>query len=1348
MGQGWTFGFEGKVEGTDVVEVTLPSGGAQRFRLDKTNNAYVPEDSRSTFVKNADGTYILTTKDQYKYYFNTNGYLNKMEDRNGNAVNIQVAADGKITKITDAVGREFVVNYKTDNSSLIDNITGPENTVIRYGYDANNRLVTVTDAEGSVMRYSYDTWGFINEILDHYQKTVSKITYNHSEGENQHKVSQVIDSLGDTINYSYDMTNKKTTITDMNNRTSTYWFDSSMYTIREQDPEGKSTYTEYFQEGGKNKYGDVKSVTDRNGNKTEYAIDDRGNVTKIINPDQSFKEFSYDEKNNLTIEKDEAGITTFYIYDSNKKLLLKKVQPLNGTDQYTEGSDISKFAITTYTYYTDAEAQSLFQTNAKGLLKSAKDPAGNTTLYTYDADGNIKTEKYLEMNETVYTYNRLGLKINVVSPGNYNTSYVYDKNGFTEKITLDQGETTRTVYDMMGRKIQEIRPNQYDPAMDDLANHRYNDNTVGYRYIYYDNGLLKSVTDPENNTTTYSYDVYGNKLTETRPDNSSMRYEYDVMDRLKKVYFKDNAAAPETILYEYSYAVLEDGRTQNTETKYLNDTEKSITVEIYDYAGRLTEKQYPDGSGGKTVYNTNGTVSSRSARNGSITYFKYDGLNRLSEQWTPLEISEGRILYNYSKFEYDNAGRTTTEMTGKDKVALFELPGTYASKSYTYSDINGKVKSVVDLEGRRTEYSYDEDGNLSREDIYTDADSALTTEYTYNHLGKPTERKVHIAEGDIYGYAFGSTNDKVLLTTYAYDKNGNLKTQTTPDTVTTTYTYDNMDRRLSISQPGVDEEGTETAITSSTTYNWEGKPLTKTDARNKTTRYEYNAMGYLVKVTNANNGVTVYGYDKAGRKTIEVSPNNYDSAKSLNDMNRVEYVYDVMDRVKAKLDIYADPQTGQWVTLHTKSYGYDASGNVIKEMDALGYEEGEGVSPDERLYTGYGIEYTYDLAGNLRTMLDPVSKQRGLAYTSRCEYDALGRKVSVTNAKGVQTLYSYDDADNLLSVKVKKNTGAYEQQIDSYTYDLAGRKLTETDGNGNTVVYEYNALGLERRVTYPGDDTIDSNIVVLQYDVNGNLAYKKDIIGRTELYTYDNQNRVLSFTEQKENGTEPITVSYKYDKNGNKRYEFDGNNNRKENVYDSLNRLIETKMTVNGVSKSTTYGYDANGNRTTVTDWLGNTYTNIYDPLNRLVEKKDPYTTIHRLEYYKNNLQSKSYDALGNITEYFYDRNGRLITTIDAENHITNQTYDDTGNVQSKSDGRGITTVYNYDEFNRLTSVSDAKGLTAYTYDLNGNMLTQTDAKLQTTYYEYNAANKLIRRVDHGGKLGTPGSYTYCQFSN
>nr|WP_303740666.1 RHS repeat-associated core domain-containing protein [Lutispora saccharofermentans] len=1253
-----------------------------------------------------------------------------MEDRNGNAVVISFGTNGKINAITDTVGRTYTINYNTTNG-YIDNIVCPEDRIISYKYDASNRLTEVKDAMNNLMKYSYDTWGFMTEIKDHYGKQITKITYNHNEGENQHKVSQAIDALGDVVNYSYDTTNKKTTITDMNNRVYTYWYDSSMYTTRVQDPDAKSTYTEYFLTGGKNKYGDVKSVIDRNGNKTEYEIDDRGNVIKTINPDGSCKIYSYDDKNNLILEKDELGNQTFYIYDTNKKLLLKKAQPLNGTDVYSQGCDETKFAVTQYAYYTAAEAKAQFNCNAGGLLKSISDPEGNITSYTYDADGNIKTETDPESKVTAYLYNRIGQKTRETTPKGYNTDYVYDKNGLLEKTILDDGETTRIIYDANGRKVQEIWPGQYDPAKDDMANHKYNDAGAGFRYTYYDSGMVKTITDPLNNTTSFTYDVYGNKITETKPNGAVYRYEYDNMDRLTKVFFKDSAVSFEFILYEYSYAVLSDGKTQNTEIEHINDGLKASAVYIYDYADRLAERQNPDGTKETSTYKPNGLLETSTNVDGSITYFKYDALNRLTEQWTPFETSSQGILYTYTKIEYDKAGYKKAEKAGKGKVALFEMPSGFVTTSYAYYR-NGLLKSAADSAGRRTEYQYDDDGNMSREDVYVSAENMKTKEYSYNHLNKAVEQKLHVSAKDIFGNSFDSTDEKILLTSYSYDKNGNLKTVTDPRMVTTSYTYDHLNRLLSESKPGTDENGAPVTIMTSMTYDWEGKPLTTKDANDNTAFYEYDKRGFLTKVTNAEGGITLYAYDRAGRKLSEVSPKNYDSAKTMDEMNRIEYVYDIMGRILQKIDIYKDAGSGSWIRINAKNLEYDNRGNVIKESDALGYEQ------------DYGTEYTYNLAGKPVTFIDPVTRQRGLPFTIKYEYDSLGRKISETNAKGVETLYSYDDAGNLLTVKVKKNSYSEEKALRTNTYDLTGRLLAETDGNGHTTTYEYNALDKIRKAITPGDSTIEPNILIYQYDENANTRLKKNSIGRIEEYSYDGQNRVISYTSKKADGTQAITTSAKYDRNGNKRFETDGNGVTRENMFDSLNRLIETKTTVNGIEKSTSYAYDANGNQTEMTDWLGNVYTNIYDPLNRLIEKQDPYTTIQMLEYNKNNLQSKSYDALGNMTQFSYDRNGRLIYTIDAEDHVTTQSYDDLGNIEAETDGRGISIVYEYDEFNNMTAVTNAKGeRTEYAYDLNGNILTQKDAKGNTTTYEYNAANKAIRRIDHGGRTGQAGRYVY-----
>ena len=506
-----------------------------------------------------------------------------------------------------------------------------------------------------------------------------------------------------------------------------------------------------------------------------------------------------------------------------------------------------------------------------------------------------------------------------------------------------------------------------------------------------------------------------------------------------------------------------------------------------------------------------------------------------------------------------------------------------------------------------------------------------------------------------------------------------------------------------------------------------------------------NQRGQLVRVTDADDGITAYYYDNAGRKIAEVSPLNYDAGSTLQQMNRTEYSYDLMGRLKTKSYTYFDIITQQVVSYVSKAYKYDAGGNMIKELDALGYEEGTGYTTEAKINSGYGIEYTYDFANNNITTLDPVSDDRSLDYTILYEYDAIGRKVSQTDARGYVTEYTYDDAGNVLTISIESQT------IQVNTYDLTGNLTGRTDGNGNTFTYTYNAMGKLKSTCLPGDASISSNITTYQYDMRGNLMMSSDTAGLVDEYIYDNQGRELIHIQHKSDNTQAITLSeISYDKAGNKRFVTDGNGVTTEYTYNDLNRLTASEVTVTDCNddetvQTTSYGYDANGNQTTTTNWRGNTYTNVYDPINRLIEKINPYNVMMEgLIYNHNDVQIYSYDAYNYATQFTYDKNNRLLDKIDPLNHIESQSYDDAGNVCSKTDGRNKTTAYEYDEFNRLESVVNALDeTTSYTYDLNGNMLTQTDGGGNVTTFEYNIRNKQTKKIDHGGRTGAPGNYTY-----
>ncbi|HAN09696.1 MAG TPA: hypothetical protein DCP90_03685 [Clostridiales bacterium] len=1331
FGRGWTLNFEGYLQsisenGQDYIEVKLPSGSKERF-VDNGNDTYTATNTRNKLEKVTSNVYKLTTKDQTQIIF-SNGYLSEIKDKNGNSLNINTDTTGKITSITDPAGRSISIIY---NNGLIEQITAPESRTVTYTYQ-NGKLHTVTDPMGIVTTYEYDAEGYLNKIINNSNNIVEEITYKHTDTKNNHRVIKVNDNKGNEFTYTYDYIFGVTTITDINGYSTKEQYNCKYNTHVKTDAENKETKIEYFTDAnGVDILGEVKSTTDRNGNKTEYEIDNEGNITKITNPDSSYKTYEYDNKNNITKQTDEIGNKTYYIYDQEQINLLKKVQPLNGTDTYIVGQNEESFAITTYEYYTETERQTLGY-NFKALLKTETDPNGYVTTYTYDAYGNIQTITDPKSNTTTYVYDQVGLKTSQQTPKGNITTYTYNKNGNLEKQTIQSinNETTRITYDGLGRKTKEITPNQYNPSYDDLINHTYSAD-VGNRYTYYANGLLETSKDPENNITTYTYDIYGNIKTEEKPNGSIYENEYDTINRIKYIYYKETSTSSRQKLKEYIYTIQTDKTTKVEERTYFTSSIYKTETKIYDYAGREKQQTFADGSI-KIIYNTNGTINNIEDKKGSKTYLKYDGLNRNTEVWTPVKL-DGTTKYKYTKTTYDKAGNKTEESTGKTPVELYAQANAQdiITTTYTYYT-DKKLKTVENNTGKKIAYEYDQDGNITKEEAYTSATDKNTTTYEHNHLNKVVTKTQQVIAKDIAGNALNDETTQELTTTYTYDKNGNTLTQTTPDNVTETYTYDNNNNRTSTSYQGLNETNNQATIVTTTTYNHEGKPVTATDPEGNTTTYTYTKQGFQETTTNAKNETRKNYYDLSGRLTAEVTAKNYDPTKTLTQMNRTEYTYDNMDRVTYKYDKYIDPETSQWVTI-TNSYQYDANGNKTKETDGLSYQ----------------TNYTYTLDNKVATELDPVNRDIGKTYLNKYEYDTLGRKTKETNVNGVITNYTYDDNGNLQQQTIQKTINDLAVTQATATYDYAGNKLTSTDSNSNVTTYQYNNLNQIRKITTPTDTSIPANTITNQYDSMGRLARTLDTAGQEKLSTYNHAGKVLTQTVQKTDQTETRIITNKYDLNGNLRNTTDPRGNTTQITYDELNRKTTESITVTDIdnvatTKTTTYTYDANGNQTIVTDWRENTTTTTYDPLNRKIKIIDPNNiTIQKLKYNANHIQIESYDAQNNKTQYQYNKNNKLTKTIDPLLKEIVQTYDDLGNLKTKKDERNYTTTYNYDEQNRLIKVTNALNEnTTYIYDTNGNLLTQTDGEARTTTYEYNAQNKVITTTDGAGLEET---YTYNQ---
>ncbi len=790
----------------------------------------------------------------------------------------------------------------------------------------------------------------------------------------------------------------------------------------------------------------------------------------MTNPDNSTRVMTYDAKNNLLSIKDELGKYTWMIYDQNGINLIKKAQPLNGTDIYNGADD--GFAVTTYAYYTDDENQQSGYL-AKGLLKTVTDPENNTTTYTYDSYGNNTAVIDPENNQVMSGYDILGRKISATTARGYVTTFMYDLNGNLEKQVLNNNETTRTVYDFRGNKIKEVSPNQYNPSMENPTEHTY-DGDTGYRYTYYDNGKLHTVTDPENSATSYVYDLNGNVISETKPNGAVYTYEYDVMNRVTKSYFTDVSSNP-VLLEEYDYVILTNGNTQKVVTKHLNSSEVAVTSFTYDYAGRQIEQKNPDNTTLKTEYYQNGLTKTTTDAKNNISYFYYDGLNRLTEERVPFEKIGTVTYYTVTKNEYDNSGNILIEKTTSNKPGE---PEAYNQTGYEYNSRNLLIKVTTYNNGspvNYTQYFYDADGNKVR--LYTGLSQPLTvngldnvisqgdtvysvTKYTYNHMGKLTSITDALNSTIIYSYDLNGNSTSIV------DRNGNV----------TTFAYDNMNRLLSKSVACADAT---CDAAYSYSYDSIGETLTTSGGGIDYTNV-YDGMGRRISETQSNGFSKEYAYDTAGRK---ISFKLFQNGILKQDLS---YTYYVTGRL--------------WQVLEngnvTGTYQYDGNGN----RSVLTYDNGNSTT------------YTYNLANKLKVLTNKNGSANISQYTynyfmdgnqqSKSDssgitsyiYDGLGRLTSVSEPGSVSTAYQYDDSNNRASISV---IGGTEPYTTTYTYDFNNRLVAECKTTSNSAV------------------TID-----YEYDSNGNQIGK----GSDE-YKFDGFNQLI----QVDNGD---VCSYTYDGNG------------------------------------------------------------------------------------------------------------------------------------------------------------------------------------------------------------------------
>lgn len=750
-------------------------------------------------VQHTDGTWTLTKKDGTELKFNDDGFLEEIEDRNGNAITIALNGANYATRVTDATGRYFDIDL--DGSNNFESVTSPDGKVWTFTRNGSDDLVEVEWPE------------------------LDSTTYTDEFAYSSHRIVTHTDKRGKDWTFTYNMDGSLATEKNPYNHTWTYIYASTYSEI--ENPLGKKTRHNYSSGklasvvdeasystsqtlGAINK---PTSVTDKRGKTWTYTYDAKGNVLTKTNPLSKTWEYTYDGDNNVLTAEDPLGNITEYTYDANGNLTdvedpLNRATAENVYDAYGQLLSVENALgkITEFAY------------DAHGNLETIEDPLTHTTTLDYDVMGRLTSTTDALSNVESVAYDEWGRPVTYTHPGSVTSLVAYDAESNTTATTNELGKVTSYVYDNAGRLTSTTN------AESETESYAYNN--AGYRtsvtngrgktrtYTYTDRGEVATLTLPDSSVEAWSYNGSGATSAYTNPLSQVIYYAYDDAGRQTGIDYPTGT----DVSFSYDHADKRTGMTDST----------GSTGWTYNAASELTGFNSPQGNltytytsagqratmvdGGLTTtytYDDAGRLTNLENGYSEDTAFVYDNANRLTQQ--TFDTGQKSI------FGYDARGRQTSvdHKTSANAVLseedyVYDDGGNLTSKTvnsvtttYTYDDIDQLLSES--RTGYSASYTYDANGNRASKTL-----GGVTEVYTNDDADKLTEIKVGGSTVKSFGYDTAGRTTSVVTgagtTTVAYDYEGRISTITYPSTATNTFTYNGLDTRVS----KVDSAGTAT----------------------------------------------------------------------------------------------------------------------------------------------------------------------------------------------------------------------------------------------------------------------------------------------------------------------------------------------------------------------------------------------------------------------------------------------------------------------------------------------------------------------------------------------------------
>ena len=878
-----------------------------------------------------------------------------------------------------------------------------------HQYDSSGRMVSYGNRHGMIAALIYDGPDDKNPsgMTDAGQTQVLWFEYDANGNP-----ARIYDAEGREVRYEFSGDNL-TRVTDVEDKETTYEYDSLNNLTRTVDAAGRATRITY------NDANDPVSVTDTSGAghffEYDYDKNTKEYYAQIKTSSGRIKEVWYNDKGE-TKRVDINGRTIEKINEDGRDYIIVDEKNNRTRKEYDENENLKKII------FPDGSQVSFEYDLRFNKVKKIIDPLGRVTLMSYDNDGNLVTRTEAKdtpaERTTSFTYDALGRVLTATSHGDADTeeavtTFTYDGNGNLETVTDPMGHITQFLeYDSSGNLLK----------MEDARGHEW-------RFGYDAKGRMVSQSNPLGEATSYEYDGANNRTAVVNALVKRFEFEYDDHNNLVK------AIDP---LSKYAVTVYNTDHLPILVT----DREGKQSAAEYDKEGRLLKTI--DGAGNEIqyTYSEDQTSFAPSHIPVSVVYptftrtFTYDRMGRVTQETDTFDSGTSEIR----TFTYDAGGNLFTTMDEQDRTTSYEydelgrlvstgrpdqarIIRTYDSRNnlirledpnqgiqyFTYDRNNRLVKSARPM-GEETAYEYDKAGNKT---AVVDA-KGQWIEYTWNPANRMTQVRY---------YEPGNLETPVKTIDFTHDALGNLATWN-DGSATGTFTYDDLSRKL-----------TETVdygpftLSHAYTYYANGAKKTFTGPDGNTTVYEYDAGNRLAGITVPGQGQISYEYNTA----------NWNNPVSMlfPGGSGQSYTHDPLMRLKTITG--TDPGQN---TLMSRGYEYSPAGNITQKQT----EHGD--------YT-----YGYDTLNRLTSALNPALSDE--AYT----YDDLGNRITDVKVTGSliynannelenrgNTEYLYDDNGNLIQ---KDQAGS----VTAFFYNMEDRLTRVEDGSGIIAEYGYDPFG-------------------------------------------------------------------------------------------------------------------------------------------------------------------------------------------------------------------------------------------------------------------------------------------------